>query len=98
MSIYMRYTRANGLPVEGLVNAAPHGGWIQLEHAQPVVPQFGKGALGREFRHKITDVTVIKREDKTSAALLLDAHAGIRAQIVIDFVTSDDKKGDVVYL
>jgi type VI protein secretion system component Hcp len=98
MSIYMRYTRASGLPVAGLVNTAPHVGWIQLEDARPVVPQLGTASIGRGTRLKITDITVVKREDTTSNAFLLDAHGGIRAKIVIDFVTRDDKKGEVVYL
>jgi len=82
----------------GQVNTAPHVGWIQLESVQPVVPQLRSAGIGRGYQPKITDITVVKREDATSTALFLDFHGGVGARIVIDFVTLDDKKGEVLYL
>ena len=96
MSIYMRYTRVSGVPVKGLVNTAPHEGWIRLEDVQPVVQQLGTAALGKS-RPKITEITVAKREDAASNDLWVDAVVGVRAKIVIDFVNRD-KKREVTYL
>jgi len=83
MPIYMKFEGIVG-PVKG-----KYAGWIELESCQ-----FGNASRGRPNESgsstaKISDLSITKLQDTTSAALFRSSTMGTRHKVTIDFVNGD---------